>query len=93
MRVVLGGRARADLWLQLDWLGSLSPRAAKQAEARIIAALRTLGEQPRVGRQVHVDGLREWSIHFGAYGYVLQYRILRDHIRVMRLYHGAQDRR
>ena len=92
MRVVLGERARADLWLQLDWLETLNPKAAKQAEARIVASFRILGEQPRIGREVRADGLREWSIHFGAYGYVIQYRVLSDHIRVVRIYHAAQDR-
>lgn len=91
MKVVLSRRARSDLAAQLDWLDSLSLKAARDAQSAIKSQLRTLAMFPAAGPAA-ADGERDWPIRFGRDGFVAVYRIEPDRVVIARIFHGRQRR-
>ena len=70
-----------------------SPRAARRAMARLIEAAEALRTYPEMGRLWHQDlTVREWSVRFGARGYVIRYRVLEDEIVILRVWHALEER-
>jgi len=88
VKVRLSVRAQADLLAQLDWLVLRSPDAARAPADQIEAHMLLLGQFPEAAPSV-ADGFREAAIRFGRDGFVVRYRVLRDHVLIVRLFHGA----
>lgn len=91
MRVILSRQAHLDLMAQIDWLASLSPKAARSAQQAIRLQLTTLAQFPAAG-SVTETGEREWPIRFGRDGFVAVYRIEPDRVVIGRIFHSRQDR-
>ncbi len=90
MRVVYTGPAKADLDRIRDYLKERNPAAAKKLAALIRARIKLLSKQPRMGPAVvERPGTRELVVM----AYVLVYRVLENRIEILRVWHGAQDRR
>ncbi len=87
----MSDRARSDLLRQVDWLASLSPRVARNAQRKINKGLRTLARFPVAGVELET-GDREWPIPFGRDGYVVVYRIEPERVLIARIFHSRQDR-
>lgn len=91
-QVVFSSAAIRDLqWLH-DFLSSHSPAAAHKAARAIRRSLRTLEEQPRLGKLI--DGLpdefREWLIEFGSGGYLARYHYDGERITVLVIRHQKE---
>lgn len=41
---------------------------------------------------IREDGIRELMVRFGAGGYVARYRVMADHVIVLRIFHMREDR-
>jgi plasmid stabilization system protein ParE len=76
---------------QIDWLATLSPSAALDAERAIRTQLKTLEAFPTAGRAINAVE-RKWPIPFGRDGFVAVYRIETDRVVIARLFHSRQDR-
>ncbi|MDZ4371414.1 MAG: type II toxin-antitoxin system RelE/ParE family toxin [Phenylobacterium sp.] len=91
MKVRFNGRARADLFAQLDWLEHRSRDAALRAADQISSIVIQLGEFPESGPLID-DQNREVTVRFGRDGFVLRYRLDQEGVVIVRLYHGRQAR-
>jgi|TARA_R110002051_G_C8338371_1_gene437930 plasmid stabilization system protein ParE len=91
MRVKLTPAAQRDFAAQVAWLATRSPTAGRRAALAIVEALDLLREFPEAGPSIEVE-VRQKTVRFGAYGYVIEYECHPSIIFVTRIYHGAQDR-
>ncbi len=80
--------ALADLARIRAYIGTFNPAAAGRMAERLIAAAEALAEHPLRGR-VTSQGRRELTI---VPPYVLVYRVSGNSVRILRVWHGAQDR-
>lgn len=91
-QVVFSSAAIRDLQRLHDFLSSTSPAAARKAVRTIRQSLRTLEEQPRLGKLI--DDLpgefREWLIEFGSGGYVARYHYDGERITVLVVRHQKE---
>nr|WP_292152442.1 type II toxin-antitoxin system RelE/ParE family toxin [Brevundimonas sp.] len=83
--------AQADLRRLGQFLVAKSPRAARRAVNLIEEALISLQEMPD-RTPIREDGIRELMVRFGAGGYVARYRVMADHVIVLRIFHMREDR-
>ncbi|MDO9335088.1 MAG: type II toxin-antitoxin system RelE/ParE family toxin [Caulobacter sp.] len=91
MKVVLYRRAVLDLLRLETWLIDKSPTASKKAIALIESSLDSLTEMPQRGYNI-AGGIKQLRVPFGKRGYVIRYRIWRDEVQVVRIFHGLEDR-
>ncbi|NHN86460.1 type II toxin-antitoxin system RelE/ParE family toxin [Acetobacter musti] len=93
-QVVFSSASIRDLQRLHDFLSSNSPAAARKAARTIRQSLRTLEEQPRLGKLI--DGLpdefREWLIEFGSGGYVARYHYDGERVTVLMIRHQKEVR-
>jgi addiction module RelE/StbE family toxin len=80
--------ALADLVRIRSYVGAFNPAAANRMASRLLAVAEDLAEHPLIGRATG-RGRRELTI---VPPYVLVYRVDGAHVRVLRIWHGAQDR-
>lgn len=91
MKVILSPRAELDFEAQVKWLRQHSPDTGRRAADSIVRTLDLLTDFPEIGPAVS-RGLREKHVEFGRDGFVIRYRVHQDHVRIMRILHGRQDR-
>ncbi|WP_205854109.1 type II toxin-antitoxin system RelE/ParE family toxin [Phenylobacterium kunshanense] len=72
------------------YIGDQNPAAASRVAIQIIAACDALEHLPERGRPGLVSGTREISL---IWPYVIVYRIRPETVEIVRIWHGAQDRR
>lgn len=89
--VEFGPRARRDLIKLRRWLLNRAPSAADRAIDIILEAASLLAEHSDRGRR-KTHGMRELYVPFGAHGYVLQYRVERDEVVIVRIRHSLERR-
>jgi plasmid stabilization system protein ParE len=89
--VELGPRAGRDLIKLRRWLLNRAPSAADRAIDVILEAVGSLAEHSDRGRR-KTHGMRELYIPFGVHGYVLQYRVERDEVVIIRIRHSLERR-
>jgi plasmid stabilization system protein ParE len=93
MRLVWLAETRDDIQRLYDFLIDKDPRAAERAVRAIQLGAKRLKELPRIGHRMDDDtGRRELFIPFGAGAYVLRYRIDRDTVIVIRVWHSREAR-
>ncbi|MFN3668002.1 MAG: type II toxin-antitoxin system RelE/ParE family toxin [Brevundimonas sp.] len=92
MRVRLTRQANLDIRRQIDWLTERSPRSAEEAARAIFDTIEQLRTYPLSGRQMR-NGEREIPVRAGQSGFVIRYQARRSEVVVVRIFHGAQDRR
>ena len=88
--VALRGLARVR-----EFLGRENPSAAQRAVRRIRRAADVLRRHPELGRPCEDDAfpdLREVVAPFGRGAYVIRYRIDRNAVVVLRVWHSREDR-
>ena len=92
MKVRCTRLARADLENPQSYIAADKPAAARKVGARIRDAVRSLERHPQLGRPDTVPGTHEKLAL--PYPYAIVYEIAedRDEIRILRIYHMAQDR-
>jgi addiction module RelE/StbE family toxin len=85
-------------WLNLavddldDIAGYISqdnPEAARRTVRRLWTAVKSLAEQPEMGRPGRVHGTRELVVSDTPF--VVPYRVVGSEIEILRVLHGARD--
>ncbi|EJL37102.1 plasmid stabilization system protein [Caulobacter sp. AP07] len=89
--VEFGPRARRDLIKLRRWLVNRAPSATNRAIDLILERASQLAEYSDLGRR-KTHGMRELYVPFGAHAYVLQYRVERDAVVIVRIRHGLERR-
>jgi toxin ParE1/3/4 len=90
MRVRWTPAAAADLQNISDYLKQHHPHYRQPTLRKLYDTIRSLRQSPHRGRPGGEEGTRE--IVFSPLPYVAVYRVKRQTIEVVRIYHGAQDR-
>lgn len=80
--------AQGDLKRITSYYQPLDPMIAVELAERIVRAARLLSELPRAGQATERAGRRRWRVP--GTQYVLFYRVAADHVRILRVLHGAQ---
>lgn len=88
MRLVWDTLALADRRALYNYIEPEDPRAAVRIDKRIGDAVRRLIDFPSSGRPGRVEDTRELIV--SGTPYIIPYRIAADHIRLLRVLHGAQ---
>ena len=88
MEVKFSRLALADLAHIRSYIKTFNPAAAEKMASRLLAAADKLALHPLIGRPCS-DGTRELSI---VPPYVMIYRVIGERVRIVRIWHGAQDR-
>jgi addiction module RelE/StbE family toxin len=89
MPVVFSPEALADLSAIRAYIGERSPDAATRVAIQILAACDRLEYLPERGHPGLVPGTREITL---VWPYVVVYQIKPDAVKIVRVWHGAQDR-
>jgi addiction module RelE/StbE family toxin len=84
--------ARSDLEAAYNYISAHNPAAAAKVGARIRDAVGRLESNPHLGRPGTIPGTREKLAL--PYPYVIVYETAEDEnvVRILRVYHMAQDR-
>lgn len=91
MHILWTPAAASDLQNLSDYLKDHHPHYRQPSLRKIYAAIHSLKEWPHRGRVGREDGTRE--LLFPPLPYIAVYRVKEQSIEVLRIYHGAQDRR
>jgi len=91
MRIRWTPAAAADLQRINDYLKDYHPHYRQATISKVYGAIQSLKEWPHLGRFGREEGTRE--LLFAPLPYVAVYRVSEQSIEVLRIYHGAQDRR
>ena len=91
MRVVWRSAARDDRRRITAWLAERNPAAAVRIARALLAAADSLATRPEKGRPGQTPDTRELST---VPPYIIVYRVDRaaDVVRILRVWHTAQDR-
>lgn len=92
MKVIWSGSALADLERFAVFLKDHHPGLAKRIAPEIVKRARMIADYPELGRAVADDTYRELSMSVLNATYVFRYNIQRDHIRMLRVFHGREQR-
>jgi addiction module RelE/StbE family toxin len=92
MKVVFDARAAEDLTQIHSWIAADNLSAAAGVAEAILAGVERLAAYPLIGRVGKVEGTREWVVPRLPYIVVYQVDQVRDVLRVVAVFHGAQER-
>lgn len=85
--------AREDIGRLFELLVDVNPVAAAAAIRLIQQGAERLIEHPELGRPMDdTTRRRELVLPFGATAYVLRYRLEGEHIIIIRVWHGREER-
>jgi toxin ParE1/3/4 len=84
--------ARADIERIYDFISNKNPSAASKVVARIRQAAERLCEFPYMGRSGRASGTHEWTVRRLLYIIVYEVHEESAEVRVLGVFHGAQDR-
>lgn len=76
-----------DLQRLHEYIAQDKPKAAAKVAKRIYEAVDLLEHQPNIGRPGRVPHTRELII--GGTPYIIPYRIKRDRVEILRVFHAA----
>ena len=89
MRIKWLDLAVDDLEDIADYISQDNPDAADRVVSRLWAAVKSLAEQPKMGRPGRVYGTRELIVSNTPF--VVPYRVVGSEIQILRVLHGARD--
>jgi addiction module RelE/StbE family toxin len=78
-----------DLEKIADYISQDNPEAARRVVSRLWTAVKSLAEQPKMGRPGRVYGTRELVVSDTPF--VVPYRVVGSEIHILRVLHGARD--
>jgi toxin ParE1/3/4 len=81
--------AQNDLHRIAGFYQAIDSGLAAESAERIVKATRVLSELPQAGQSTTRANRRRWRVP--RTDYVIFYRVERDHIRILRVLHGAQQ--
>src|SRR5262249_5474052 len=88
-RCTFSPRARKDFSEILQHIGKADPDSALDFVTRLQLMCERLGEMPELGRRR--DDLKPGLRSFPMEKYVIFYRIVKKHVQIVRVLHGARD--
>ncbi|KPF88021.1 hypothetical protein IP70_00605 [alpha proteobacterium AAP38] len=77
-----------DLQAHAAYIAQFNPYAASRIVRHLFTAGNSLATFPKSGK-ARSDGTRELAV---VHPYILVYDIVEDEVRILRVWHGAQDR-
>jgi toxin ParE1/3/4 len=80
--------ALANLEAEAGYIGEDNPAAARRVVQKIFRAANLLKKNPAMGRPGRVAGTRELVV--GGTPYILPYRVRRDAVEILRVFHAAR---
>jgi toxin ParE1/3/4 len=86
--VLWSRRAERDLQAIRSYIAQHNPQAAEGVARRIRDVVLRLSEHPELGARVPNAGVRR--IVVSGTPYLVYYRVAEDHVRLMRVLHGAR---
>jgi toxin ParE1/3/4 len=89
MRIVWSEPASRDLEEIGEYIAKDNPAAARRVVRAVEAAVRRLARFPHSGRPGHRENIRELVI--ARTPYIVPYRVHRDRIEILAVFHGARD--
>jgi addiction module RelE/StbE family toxin len=89
MKITFMPAARTDLARARAYIEQDNPRAASRLAVELIAACDRLQLFPERGRPGEIKGTRELTT---VWPYVIVYRVKKDKIDILRIWHGHQAR-
>ena len=91
-QVIYANSAIRDLQRVKEFLQSKNPSATRRATQTIINAIKTLRQQPQIGRSIEniPDEFREWLINFGNGGYVIRYKFDGNDVTILAVRHQRE---
>ncbi len=93
MKVLWLPEALADLERLYDFLQAKDAAAAERALGVIETGADRLLQYPRIGQPMDDDSeRRQLFLPFGGGSYVLRYRLHRDSVVILRVWHSREDR-
>jgi len=87
VQVIWSPAALREISYIYSYIARFNPTAAMTLAERLFAAGDSLSAFPDRGRPVPGTTLRELTI---VYPYIIRYRVARDHVRILRVRHGAR---
>ena len=90
MRLRLLAEAARDLRNIFDFIEQDNPETARDVARRLMKSIQLLAQNPSVGRPSKTKAIREWSVP--DLPYVVPYRVRRDSVDVLRIYHTRRNR-
>ncbi len=90
MKLRLLANATRDLRDIFEFIEQDSPETARDVARRLMKSLQLLAQNPSVGRPSKTEAMREWSVP--NLPYVVPYRVRRDKVEVLRIYHTRRNR-
>lgn len=89
--VKISARAEKDIEKVENFLAQHSSATSQRARETLRLALNGLSDFAEVGSP-HAGGLRELYVPFGASGYVVRYEVRASEVRILRIWHGREQR-
>ncbi len=84
--------ALADIERLYQFIHEKNPEAAKRAAEALLQGAELLKITPLAGRPMADEtGRREWFIVFGAWAYVLRYRLDKSTTVIFRVWHNREN--
>lgn len=99
MNLVFTQLAVHDLVRLRRFIAEHDPDTALRAANRIKSVTRLLLDQPLIGHPIRTpigedrNDIRELLLTFGSGGYILRYQVLKEQVRILRIWHTREDRR
>jgi toxin ParE1/3/4 len=90
MRIRWTPAAADDLQHIFDYLTEQMPHLSRSTVVEIREAVRSLKKFPHMGRPGRLEGTRE-LLH-DRLPYIVVYRVIKDAVEVLHIWHPAQDR-
>jgi plasmid stabilization system protein ParE len=85
--VIWSPAALGDIARIYAYIAQFNPSAAETIARALLAAGDSLAAFPNRGRPVPGTALRDWPL---VYPYIIRYRVAADHVRILRVRHGAR---
>lgn len=93
VKLIWSVNALADLERFAAFLRDHHPRLATRIAPEIMKRARMIGDHPGIGRVIEKGGIyRELNVSVLNGIYVFRYSIRPDHIRILRVFHGRENR-
>ena len=90
-RIAVSSLARADLIRLRQFIASESKAAAALAIQRLLSGVRLLRDFPELGVAVRKP-FRHLILPYGRSAYVVRYRVTKEEIVIVRIWHGREKR-
>lgn len=90
--LIWSATARADLIRLRQFIEPHNPEAARNAAQTIKKAAQLMQQHAGIGKRLDGRLDRELFVPFGRRGYVIRYRLDKEAIIILKIWHGLEER-